>query len=119
MGLMIFQAIGPHPRRFRAATFQRNGRSHRGIGKAAFAGAALIFSAIASIPVKAQQVSQPGFDPRQTEKRFEEPQSGQAPDGRPSALRVPMLSRPEVSGDSRPLFDLHGISLSGAHAIHQ
>jgi len=115
---MIFPAIGPHLRKFRAATlFRRDGRSHRGIGRVAFAGAALIFSATASIPTKAQQVSQPGFDPRQTEKRFDEPQSGQAPAGRPSALRVPMLSRPAVTGDSKPLFDLHSVSLSGVRAI--
>jgi hemolysin activation/secretion protein len=115
---MIFRAIGPHPRKFRAATLlPRVGRSHRSIGRVVVAGVVLIFSATASIPTKAQQVSQPGFDPRQTEKRFDEPQSGRAPAGRPSALRVPMLSRPAATGDPRPLFDLH-FSLSGVRAIH-
>jgi hemolysin activation/secretion protein len=118
---MIFPAIGPHPRKFRAATlFQWDGPSHRDIGRVAFASAAaLVFSATVSVPAKAQQGSQPGFDPKQTEKRFDEPQSGQTTAGRPSALRVPMLTRPQATGDSRPLFKLHHISLSGVQAIPQ
>jgi hemolysin activation/secretion protein len=73
----------------------------------------LMMCLLASVPAKAQQ---PGFDPRQTEKRFDVPQSGQAPGAR-SALRMPLLSRPEVAGDSKPLFVLQGVSVTGAHAI--
>jgi hemolysin activation/secretion protein len=68
---------------------------------------------LASVSAKAQQS---GFDPRQTAKRFDVPQSGQAPSAR-SALRMPLVSRPEVTADSKPLFVLHSISLTGAHAI--
>jgi hemolysin activation/secretion protein len=73
--------------------------------------------AFASVPAKAQQASQPGFDPRQTEKRFDDAlQSGQTQRSR-SALRMPILSRPETSADTKPLFQLRGISLAGARAI--
>jgi len=76
----------------------------------------LALSAIAPVPAKAQQASQPGFDPRQTEKQFDALQSGQTPPAR-SALRMPVLSRPEVLADTKPLFELHGVSLTGARAI--
>jgi len=89
----------------------------RGMGELASASVALMFLVITSIPVKAQQASQPGFDPRQTEKRFDEPQSGQTPSGRSAALRVPNVSRPEAIADSGPLFNLRGIRLTGTHAI--
>jgi hemolysin activation/secretion protein len=69
-----------------------------------------------SLPAEAQQASQPGFDPRQTERLFDVPQSGQPPSGR-SALRMPQVSRPAVTADTRPLFRLRGISLRGARAI--
>jgi len=75
-----------------------------------------MLSAIVSVPAKAQQASQPGFDPRQTERRFDVPQSGQAPSARP-AIRTPLISRPEGTADTRPMFVLRGVSLTGAHAI--
>ena len=62
------------------------------------------------------EAQQPGFDPRQTEKRFDVPQSGQAPSAR-SVSRMPLVSRPQVTADSKPLFVLRGVSLTGAHAI--
>jgi hemolysin activation/secretion protein len=114
---MIFQKAGGHPEISRAAISRLSPRPHWGLGKVVFASAALIFSVIIAIPVKAQQASQPGFDPRQTEKRFDEPQSGQAPSGRSAAPRMPVLSRPTVKADSKPLFKLRGISLTGAYAI--
>jgi hemolysin activation/secretion protein len=118
MGLMIFDMlIEPHPENYGVGVSWAGARPHRGIGKVALASAASIFCVITSIPVKAQQASQPGFDPRQTEKRFDEPQSGQTPSGRPAAVRMPILSRPEVKVDSKPLFNLRGISLTGANAI--
>ena len=87
------------------------------MNQVAFASLALIFSVMFLNPVKAQQASQPGFDPRQTEKRFDEPQSGQTPSGRSAALRMPVASRPEVAADSKPLFGLRGVWLTGTHAI--
>jgi hemolysin activation/secretion protein len=117
MGLTFFQVTGPDRRGFRAAISGPVAGSHGGIGKTVVAGAALAFSLIVSIPAEAQQATQPGFDPRQTEKRFDEPQSGQSSSGRSTPLRVPVVSRPEATADSTPLFALRGISLTGAHAI--
>ena len=76
----------------------------------------LISAMVAPIPATAQHANQPGFDPRQTEKRFDALQSEQTPVSR-SALRMPRLSRQEAHADSRPLFDLRQVSLSGAQAI--
>lgn len=65
----------------------------------------------------AQQASQPGFSPRQTEKYFEN-QSGQDSRARPS-LTLPGIGRPAAGAgtDSKPLFVLQDVSVSGAHAV--
>jgi len=68
---------------------------------------------LASVSAKAQQS---GYDPRQTEKRFDAPQSGQPASGR-SALRMPLVSRPEVAADTKPMFVLRDVALTGAEAI--
>src|ERR1700750_115051 len=49
----------------------------------------------------AQQANQPGFDPRQTEKYFDDRQSGADRPLRPPP-RTPTLARPEVTADSKP-----------------
>lgn len=67
-------------------------------------------------PVLAQQASQPGYDPRQTEKRFEDQQYGPAANGRPR-LPTPQFARPDGKEDSSPLFELKHVSISGAVAI--
>src|SRR5258708_12643863 len=72
--------------------------------------------AVSPIPAKAQQANQPGFDPRQTEKRFDDLESGQKQPAR-SGLHMPVLSRPGTPADTKPLFALRGVSLSGARAI--
>src|SRR6266550_6374132 len=82
-----------------------------------FAGLALLLSVVVSpIPARAQQASQPGFDVRQTEKRFDAIQSEQTPANR-SPLQMPLLSRPRARADSKPLFALRQVSLAGARAI--
>jgi hemolysin activation/secretion protein len=73
---------------------------------------------IACFPAQAQQANQPGYDPRQTEKRFEDQQSGQGSTARPR-LPLPQFARPEGQGDSRPLFVLRHVSIRGAVAITQ
>jgi hemolysin activation/secretion protein len=88
-------------------------RPHRGKAASAVAFTLLILTIS---PTRAQQASQPGFDPRQTEKRFDTLQSGPAQPARPS-LRMPLLSRPQVAADTKPLFVLRGVSLTGASAI--
>ena len=73
---------------------------------------------IACLPAHAQHANQPGYDPRQTEKRFEDQQSSQGANGRPR-LPLPQFARPEGQGDSKPLFVLRHVSISGAVAIPQ
>src|ERR1700760_788447 len=64
--------------------------------------AALIATLLAPTASYGQQAN-PGFDPRQTEKHFDDLQSGEGRPVRP-ALRMPSLARPEVTADSKPLF---------------
>ena len=73
---------------------------------------------IACFPAHAQHANQPGYDPRQTEKRFEDQQSSQGANGRPR-LPSPQFARPEGQGDSKPLFVLRHVSITGAVAIPQ
>jgi hemolysin activation/secretion protein len=65
-----------------------------------------------SAPAHAQQ--SPGFDVRDTERRFEAQESAQ--DGRRS-VAVPGVARSQAAGDPTPLFVLRNVSLTGAHAI--
>src|ERR1700738_5116279 len=51
----------------------------------------------------AQQANQPGFDPRQTEKYFDDSQSGPDRAVRPPP-RTPTLARPDITADRKPLF---------------
>ncbi|MFZ2156074.1 MAG: POTRA domain-containing protein [Bradyrhizobium sp.] len=76
-----------------------------------------MLAAVVPSPVTAQQASQPGFDPRQAEKRFDALESQQATtDARPG-LQAPRVPRSEGSADSKPLFVLRKVSLTGAGAI--
>jgi hemolysin activation/secretion protein len=75
-----------------------------------------LWTIIACFPAQAQQANQPGYDPRQTEKRFEDQQSRQGPTARPR-LPMPQFARSEEQGDSKPLFVLRHVSITGAVAI--
>ncbi|WP_247838184.1 ShlB/FhaC/HecB family hemolysin secretion/activation protein [Bradyrhizobium sp. 200] len=75
-----------------------------------------LWTVIVCLPAQAQHANQPGYDPRQTEKRFEDQQEGQ-PSAARSRLPMPALARPEVQGDSKPLFVLQRVSIRGAAAI--
>src|SRR5919201_1065956 len=63
----------------------------------------------------AQQANQPGFDPRQPEKYFEN-QTEQESLNRPP-VKLPSVDRPNAGGDTSPQFVLRGISVVGAHAM--
>ncbi len=82
-----------------------------------FAATMLVLTVIASEPARAQHASQPGFDPRQTEKRFDALQSEQAAAAARSGVQVPLVSRSEASADSTPVVVLQKVSLTGARAI--
>lgn len=76
----------------------------------------LLASIFTGIPqALAQQANQPGFDPRQPEKYFEN-QSGQETLSRPP-VKLPTVGQPTTGGDTRPQFVLHGVSVSGAHTV--
>lgn len=77
-----------------------------------------VWTLIACVPAQAQHANQPGYDPRQTEKRFEEQQSSQGANGRPR-LPSPQFARPKGQGGARPLFVLRRVSITGAVAIPQ
>jgi hemolysin activation/secretion protein len=78
----------------------------------------LALSTIACFPAQAQHANQPGYDPRQTEKRFEDQQSSQGANGRPR-LPSPQFAPPEGQGDPKSLFVLRRVSITGAVAIPQ
>lgn len=77
-----------------------------------------MWTLIACLPAHAQHANQPGYDPRQTERRFDSQQSSQGANGRPR-LPSPQFARPEGQGDTKPLFVLRHVSISGAVAIPQ
>lgn len=74
---------------------------------------AAIFAAIPT--VIAQQANQPGFDPRQPEKYFDNQTEQETLDRPP--VRLPSVGRSSTGGDTKPQFVLRGVTVSGAHAI--
>jgi hemolysin activation/secretion protein len=68
-----------------------------------------------SSQVSAQQANQPGFDPRQPEKYFEN-QSEQQSLNRPP-VKLPSVAGPGTGGDTTPQFVLRGVIIRGAHAV--
>jgi len=80
------------------------------------AGLLLLAALLAALPARAQQANQPAYDPRQTEKRFEDLQSGQGTAAK-SRLPMPRVARAEGPADTKPLFVLRRVALTGAVAI--
>lgn len=66
---------------------------------------------------EAQHASQPGYDPRQTEKRFDALQAGQEAATPRSGMQVPRLARSEPTADTTPLVVLQDVALTGTGAI--
>jgi hemolysin activation/secretion protein len=93
-------------------------RAGRGPSRAAGLALAayVLLSLAATRPATAQQANQPGFDPRQTEKYFDDRQSGPDRPVQPPP-RAPTLPRPDVAADGKPLFVLHAVSISGVSAL--
>ena len=65
----------------------------------------------------AQQANQPGFDPRQPEKYFDN-QAERESLSRP-AVQLPSVGQGNTGGDTKPQFMLRGIDVGGAHAVSQ
>src|SRR6266702_7084172 len=93
-------------------------RPSRAVAGRYFAAAfVLLGPTFAGIPqALAQQANQPGFDPRQPEKYFEN-QSDRETLSRPP-VKLPSIGQPNTGGDTKPQFVLRGINVSGgARAI--
>ena len=92
-------------------------RPSRAVAGRYFAAAfVLLGPTFAGIPqALAQQANQPGFDPRQPEKYFEN-QSDRETLSRPP-VKLPSIGQPNTGGDTKPQFVLRGVNISGAHAI--
>src|SRR5438046_1785515 len=71
---------------------------------------------LTSVLANAQQAGQSGYDPRQTEQRFDDLQFG-PPQATRHALRMPALARPAVTADNKPLFVLRGVTIVGARSM--
>ncbi len=67
-------------------------------------------------PAGAQPANQPGFDPRQPEKHFDNPQQQPQPPSR-SSLPMPAVARPPATEGAEPQFVLRAVRLTGASAI--
>ncbi|MGY3450750.1 ShlB/FhaC/HecB family hemolysin secretion/activation protein [Bradyrhizobium sp. USDA 4353] len=84
----------------------------RVLGGAA-AGVSLL-AALLTSTAHAQQVGQPSFDPRQTEKYFDEQSRSAQP--APPRPRAPQFGT-QGGGDHKPLFTLRGVTLTGTSAL--
>jgi hemolysin activation/secretion protein len=77
----------------------------------------ILLMLVTAPPVYAQQASQPAYDPRQFDQRFNGEQLEPTPAGKPR-LPMPGLARPATpTADPTPLFVLRHISIVGATAI--
>lgn len=93
-----------------------DGLAARGEKRHLLAALVLLAPIFAGLPqASAQQANQPGFDPRQPEKYFDN-QTERETLGRPP-VRLPTVGQPDTGGDTRPQFVLHEISVSGAQAV--
>ena len=96
------------PRLNYGGTWSRASRiPYRATGRVVFACLVLLFAEQAI----AQQANQPSFDPRQTEKHFDDPQSGEGQPAGP-ALRRPTFARPEIVADGKTIH-IYGASTKG------
>lgn len=104
-------------RRMETSPSNYGGRSALGaIGRYLAAAVVLFGPTFAGTPrAFAQQANQPGFDPRQPEKYFEN-QTEQESLRRPP-VRLPSVGQPNFGDDTSAQFVLRGIDISGGHVI--
>jgi hemolysin activation/secretion protein len=78
---------------------------------------AVVLSMALSSAARAQQATRPApVDPFQTEKAIDAQQTERRRAEKPPP-RLPKIARPEVQGDTRPLFVLKSVSIEGATAV--
>jgi len=107
-----YSSIGQSPSNYGAAFVARVRKRHP---LTALALLAPIFAGVSQ--TSAQQANQPGFDPRQPEKYFDN-QTERESLSRPP-VQLPGVGRPNTGGDTKPQFVLRGVTVSGAHAVSQ
>ncbi|MGY0572733.1 ShlB/FhaC/HecB family hemolysin secretion/activation protein [Bradyrhizobium sp. RDM12] len=108
----------PNPyRRLETSPSKYGERSARdAVGRYLAAALVLLGPILAGTPqVLAQQANQPGFNPRQPEKYFENQTEQESLSRHP--VKLPSLGQPNASRDPTPQFVLRGINISGAHVI--
>ena len=71
------------------------------------------------LPSRAQSASQPGYDPRQTERRLDTLDAEQQRKSSKPLPRVPGLAEQANTYDRKPAFVLHAVLVDGAGAISQ
>src|SRR5262245_38563614 len=100
------------------ASVEVRARFAASLGCRYFLAGCLVFPAIFGAPgqARAQQAS-PGYDPRQTEKRFEDQQTDQSPGARPRLPRSPFGKPEGKAADRTPMFVLRHVVVTGAVAI--
>jgi len=91
--------------------------SPRTLARSRLAALTLLLSTSTALPVTAQQAFNPGFDPKQTERKFDAQQSEQQLRVARSGLRLPNVERSVAPADSRKQIDLRAISVTGAHTL--
>jgi hemolysin activation/secretion protein len=106
-----------HPWNYGHARWQGTAARHFSTIRIATAGLIVMLSSLWSASAIAQQAGQTGFDPRQTEKYFEDLQSRERAQPARPGLRMPVLPRPIMPGDAKPLFVLRGVAITGAHTL--
>src|SRR6201996_2106176 len=78
-----------------------------------------LLATLHSAPLRAQSASQPGYDPRQTERRIDTLDAEQQRKNSKSLPPLPGLARQSGVYDTRPEIALRSISVIGASAIPQ
>jgi hemolysin activation/secretion protein len=80
------------------------------------AGVFILSATVAGIAVAQQAPSQPRLDPNQTEKNIDALKS-ERQRARTSPVKLPTVARPEISTDTRPMFKLTAVSVTGARVV--
>src|SRR4051812_43521015 len=85
--------------------------------RSGLAAVTVLLSVWAAAPAVAQQGPNPGFDPKQTERRFDAQQSEQQLRSSRSGVRLPTFDRSAAAADTSKQIDLRAVVLTGAHTI--
>ncbi len=88
----------------------------RAIRTAIHAGILILSAAVSSAAIAQQKPRQPSLDPYQTEKNIDALKAERRR-AKTSPVQLPKIARPEISTDTRPLFKLTAVSVTGASIL--